>query len=85
MEMTPEMPHLIDNTQRIPFSVRKEVAKQLKKIQEMAVIQPSKSPWSTTVVLVHKKDGSHRFCIDYYKLNSVTKTDSFPLPHRETS
>ena len=65
---------------RMPFSVREEVAKQLKKMQEMAVIQPSKSPWSSPIVLVRKKDGSHRFCIDYRKLNSVTKADSFPLP-----
>ena len=65
---------------QIPFSVREEVAKQLKKMQEMEVIQPSKLPWSSPVVLVRKKDGSHRFCIDYRKLNSETKADSYPLP-----
>ena len=64
----------------MPFSAREEVARQLRKIQEMAVIQPSKSPWSSPVVLVRKKDGSHRFCIDYCKLNSVTKADTYPLP-----
>lgn len=62
------------------FSVREEVTKQLKKMQEMAVIQPSKSPWSSPVVLLQKKDSLHRFCIDYHKLNSVTKADSYPLP-----
>ena len=49
---------------RMPFSVKEEVAKKLKKIQEMATIQPSKSPWSSPVVLVQKKEGSHKFCID---------------------
>ena len=62
---------------RMPYSAREEVARQLKKIQKMSVIQPSKSPWSSPVVLVRKKDGTHRFCIDYHKLNSVTKADTF--------
>ena len=44
------------------------------------VIQPSKSPWSSPVVLRHKKDGSIRFCIDYRDLNHVTKKDVYPLP-----
>ena len=58
---------------RMPFVVREEVSKQLKMIQNLDV---SCSPWASPVVLVRKKDGSHRFCVDY----SVTKLDSFPLP-----
>ena len=64
---------------RLPFAVRHEVAQQLKKMQEMGVIQPSNSPWASPIVLVRKKDGSLRFCIDYRKLNTVTKADTFPL------
>ena len=47
---------------------------------DAGVIQPSNSPWCNAVVLVRKKDGSLRFCIDFRKLNSLTVKDSHPLP-----
>ena len=65
---------------RVPFAVRQEIARQLRQMQTNGVIQPSKSPWASPIVLVRKKDGSLRFCIDYRSLNSVTKQDKFPIP-----
>ena len=65
---------------RMPLAVRREVARQLETMQEAVVIQPSQSPWSSPVVMVRKKDGSQRFCVDYRALNAVTKVDTYHLP-----
>ena len=44
------------------------------------IIHQSSSPWTSLIVLVPKKDGSVRFCIDYHKVNAVTRRDAYPLP-----
>lgn len=45
------------------------------------VIEPSKSPWSSPIILVKKKNNTYRFCIDYRKLNQVSIPDAYPLPY----
>ena len=65
---------------RIPPGLYEEVRQHLKEMIEAGAIQPSKSPFSSNVVLVRKKDGSLRFCIDFRKLNGRTVKDAYTLP-----
>ena len=69
----------------LPPALRKEVLDFLKKIQEKDVIQQSTSPWASPIVLVKKKDGSTRFCVDYRRLNEVTRKDVYPLPRIDST
>ena len=57
-----------------------EIREQIIKMEKLGVIQESDSPWASPVVLVTKKDGSLRFCIDYRRLNLLTVKDAMPLP-----
>ena len=67
----------------LPFASRQVVEKEVKTMLELGVIEPSKSSYSSPVVLVSKKDGSVRFCIDFRALNKVTVFDSEPIPNPE--
>ena len=65
---------------RLPEALKATVQTEVQHMLENDIIRPSASPWSSPVVMVRKKDGSWRFCIDYRKLNAVTHRDAYPLP-----
>ena len=66
---------------RVPFGKqREELEKQIGDLLKIGVIRKSDSPWASPTVMVTKKDGAVRLCIDYRKLNEVTRKDGYPLP-----
>ena len=84
-----ETEHSIDTGQSRPIKQRMrrtpvcfagEEEAHLKKMLEAGVIQESTSEWASAPVLIRKRDGSVRWCIDYKALNDVTVKDVFPLP-----
>lgn len=81
--------HFIDTGNQKPFKVnpfplspamQKHLNLEIDKMLELNVIKPSKSPWSSPVLLVRKKSGEYRFCFDGRRLNAITKNDAYPLP-----
>ncbi|KAL5510368.1 hypothetical protein EMCRGX_G005902 [Ephydatia muelleri] len=65
---------------RLPHAYRDIVKKELEEMEKHGIIEKSSSDWSSPIVLVKKKDGTLRFCIDFRRLNSVSKTDAYPMP-----
>ena len=77
---TGDHPPVRQPVRRTPFALRNKVDEMVQEMLTQGVIQPSQSPWASPIVLVKKKDGGIRFCVDYRQLNQVTKLDVFPLP-----
>lgn len=72
-----------DRMRRTPLCFQDEEEKTLQHMLDAGVIRPSTSEWASAPVLIRKKDGSVRYCIDYRNLNSKTVKDAFPLPRIE--
>ena len=77
---TVDHPPIRQRPYRIPHSQLDMVDRHIENMLEKGVIQESNSPWSQSLVIVTKKDGSPRFCVDFRKLNSITKIQIFPMP-----
>jgi len=90
---TTTVQHSIDTGESRPFrqALRPQprahlpvIDQLLDDMQHQGVIEPCQSEWASNIVLVRKKDGSIRFCVDYRKLNSLTSKDAYPLPRIDT-
>ena len=66
-----------------PVQLQSEVRKCLDNWLKQGIIRPSKSPYASQVVIVRKKTGEIRLCVDFRKLNAISIRDSFPLPRVE--
>ena len=73
-------PPLAQHPRRISYYNRQIMHDEVKKLLNNGIISPSNSSWASPVVIVKKRDGSPRFCIDYRCLNSITQKDVYPLP-----
>ena len=63
----------------VPITEQAFINEEVQRILDNKLIKDSTSPWASPVVLVMKKNGKKRFCVDYRKLNTITKKDSYPL------
>ena len=69
---------------RIPPQMYDEVNAHIQEMLDLGAIRPSNSPWASAIVLVRKKDGRLRFCIDLGRLNNRTVKDAYSLPKIES-
>ncbi len=65
---------------KLPITKQEIEKEEVQKMLDRGVIEPCQSSWASPVVLVTKKDRTTRFCVDYRKLNDVTRKDAYPLP-----
>ena len=77
---TGDQPPVQERPYRLPFHKREIVRRLIQDLLDQGIIQPSESDWASPIVLVEKKDHSWRLCVNFQKLNHITRLDRFPMP-----
>ena len=77
---TGNAPPVKSTPRRLPYSLRKELEEEMDSLLKTGCIEPSVSPYSSPLVLVRKKTGGIRVCVDYRALNRDTVPDCYPIP-----
>ncbi len=80
---TSEAAPIKQRPRRVPMAFAGEDREAIQKLLDQGSVRPSTSPWASPLVLVRKRDGSVRPCVDYRAVNAVTTKDAFPLPRTE--
>ena len=78
--ITEEVPPIKKRAYRTAPKENEFIKEEIDDMLKQGLIQPSASPWSFPVVVVKKKNGKLRFCVNYKPLNDITKKDNYPLP-----
>ena len=68
---------------RLPEALKGTVKSQLADLEKAGLIQASKSAWASPIVLAPKKDNTYRLCVDYRRLNAITRFDPYPIPRTD--
>ena len=75
------IPTVENNAVRLPpYRFRELVRKELDEMLQSGIIETSRCDWASPIVLVKKKDGVLRMCVDYRRLNTVSRVEAYPMP-----
>lgn len=81
--LEPDAQPVVEPLRRRPLFHKQEAHRRVSKMLREGILEPSESPWASAYVMVKKKTGEMRMCIDFRKLNDKTKKNVYPLPNIE--
>ena len=83
IELVDDTPIRCKKNYPVPFAMEQVMKEEVIKMDIMGMTEPSTSDYASPSVIVKKQDGSHRYCIDFRRINMVSLTDAEPMPNQE--